>query len=56
MFESVHVKDTTIMLTLKQAFLQQADSLLDRLSKYLRARIPEVKQVHWVHKDGRNIY
>ena len=30
--------------------------LLDRLSLYLRARIPAVREIHRVHRDGVDIY
>ena len=32
------------------------EGLLDRLSLYLRARIPAVREIHRVHRDGVDIY
>lgn len=56
MFEYVRVDNTTIEVKMKKAFDDRNTALLDRLSKYLRARIPSIAEIHAVHRDGLDIY
>jgi hypothetical protein len=56
MFQRVQVKeDGTIVLKMKPAF-SSMEGLLDRVTTYLRARMPQVAQVHAVHRDGFDIH
>ena len=54
MFAEVQLRDGTLELTMRPAF-ENVEGLLDRLSKYLRARIPQIKEIHQMLRDGRNI-
>ena len=54
MFAEVQLRDGTLELTMKSAF-ENVEGLLDRLAKYLRARIPQVREIHQMLRDGRNI-
>ena len=54
MFESVRLRNGTLELTLKQS-CANVEGMLERLALYVRARMPTVKAVHEVHKDGTNI-
>ena len=54
MFESVRLRNGTLELTLRQTY-NNIEGLLDRLTKYLRARIPDLRAVHQVLADGYNI-
>ena len=47
MFETVRVQDTTLVVKLKRAFEQRSNQLLDRLTKHLRARLPQVKRLQY---------
>jgi len=56
MFHTVQVKEGgTIVLKMQPAF-SSMEGLLDRVTTYLRARIPQIVQVHAVHRDGFDIY
>ena len=54
MFSEVRLRDGTLELTMKPAF-ENIEGLLDRLSKYLRAKVPQIKEIHQMLRDGRNI-
>ena len=57
MFYSVElVGESKILLRLKQVFDERNTDLLERAARYLRARIPDVKQVTGVHRDGTDMY
>ena len=57
MFYSVElVGESKILLRLKQVFDERNTDLLERVARYLRARIPDVKQVTGVHRDGTDMY
>jgi len=56
MFESVRLVNTKIVVKLKQAFGERTESLLDRLAKYFRMRIPHVVEIHAEHREGVDIY
>ena len=45
-----------LVLQLKKAFNERNTALLDRLARYLRARIPEVRSIHALHRDGEDIF
>ena len=32
------------------------EGLVDRLAKYIRARLPQITQIHETHRDGVNIH
>jgi len=57
-FESVEFNDNgrTITLRLNRSFDAKKAQLLDRLSKYLRARLDRRVQIHALHRDGRDIW
>lgn len=38
-----------------QAFAN-VEGLLDRLAKYLRARLPQLRQIHEMHREGMKIH
>ena len=54
MFQSVRLRNGTVELTLRQDY-NNIEGLLDRLTKYFRARIPHLQGVHQVLADGVNI-
>ena len=57
MFEYVRLAEGgTLVLKLKRSFNERNEALLDRLSRYLRERIPQVKAIHAQHRDGMDIY
>ena len=56
MFVMVKISGCNINLRLKGAFNERNEALLDRLARYLRARIPEIVELHAVHREGRDIY
>ena len=56
MFERVEVNGGRVTISLKRAFGESNEGLLDRISKYLRGRIPHLGEIQVVHKDGREIY
>jgi len=55
MFESVRLVGTKLELKPKQA-CANVEGLFDRLAKYLRARIPQIKEIHEMTRDGSNIH
>lgn len=56
MFEMVQLIDAKVELKLKRSFEGSSLTLLDRCSKYMRARIPELREIHSVTRDGRDIW
>jgi len=57
MFEYVKLaSSSTLELKLKRAIDETNEGVLDRVSKYLKERIPAIVEIHAVHRDGRNIY
>ena len=42
-------------LHVPQAFAN-VEGLLDRLAKYLRARLPQLRQIHEMHREGMKIH
>lgn len=56
MFESVKVNEGgTIVIKLKPAF-SNVEGLLDRITRYLRARIPQIAAINVMHRDGMDIF
>lgn len=55
MFDYVRLVDNRLELKVKQSF-QNVQGLFDRLSKYIRARIPQIKEIHEMHRDGMTIH
>ena len=56
MFETVRLIDAKVELKLKRAFEGSSLTLLDRCSRYMRARIPELREIHSVTRDGVDIW
>ena len=56
MFESVRLANTTLVVKLKRVFEERNTALLERVSRYLRARIPTLKGFHAVHREGVDIF
>jgi hypothetical protein len=56
MFEKVQLGEAKLVLRLKRVFDERNTHLLERLALYLRAKIPQIKQVHALHRDGMDIY
>jgi hypothetical protein len=56
MFEKVQLGEAKLVLRLKRVFGERNTHLLERLALYLRAKIPQIKQVHALHRDGMDIY
>ena len=57
MFEYVKLAGrSTIELKLKKIIDETNEGVLDRVTKYLRERIPSIVEIHAIHRDGRNIY
>ena len=54
MFESVRLTRGTLEIIMREQY-NNHEGLLDRLPKYLRARIPQLKGVHQILRDGRAI-
>ena len=48
MFESVRLRGTGIELRLKRSFEQKSVSLLDRLTKHLRQRMPQCERLQYI--------
>ena len=48
--------EAKLVLRLKRVFDERNTHLLERLALYLRAKIPQIKQVHALHRDGMDIY
>ena len=55
MFDSVQVGEANVVVKLKRVFTN-VEGLMDRLAVYLRARIPHIKAINSVHRDGVDIY
>ena len=55
-FESVYLHESSVILKLKRVFGDRNDGILDRVTRYLRARLPDLKAVQVEHRDGANIY
>ena len=55
-FESVRLDDATLSVKLKRAVGETNEALLERLSKYLRARIAPPISMNVVTRDGVVIY
>ncbi|EOD11982.1 hypothetical protein EMIHUDRAFT_120222 [Emiliania huxleyi CCMP1516] len=53
MFDSVRLVGTRLELKPRQA-CENVEGLFDRLAKYLRARIPQIKDVVEIIRDGEN--
>lgn len=56
MFETVRLIDAKVELKLKRAFEGSSLALLDRCSRYMRARIPDLREIHSVTRDGLDIW
>lgn len=56
MFETVRLIDTKVELKLKGSFEGSSLTLMDRCSRYMRARIPEVREIHLLSRDGLGIW
>jgi hypothetical protein len=56
MFQNVQIKEGgKIVITMKPVF-SSMEGLLDRMTTYLRARIPQIVAIHAMHRDGFDIY
>jgi hypothetical protein len=55
MFEFVRLENPRLVLKLKKNFQGRAGVIFDRLAKYIHVRIPQVAEIHSLHKDGVNI-
>ena len=51
MFESVRLRNGTLELTMRDEY-SNTEGLLDRLAKYMRARIPGLKGIEQMVPDG----
>ena len=60
MFQTVTLSDARLKLRLKQAFNERNEALMDRLSRYLRVRVPDLREIQAVHgapgREGLDIY
>ena len=56
MFEFVQLRQGGIVVKLKRTFGETNPGLLDRMANYLRARIPQLKTVTVIHREGQDIY
>ena len=56
MFDSVQLVDTKLVVRLSPTFDERNTALLDRLSRYLRVRIPQLNTLQALHRDGLDIY
>ena len=57
MFESVELLNTRLNIKLRQSFGERNNALLERISLYLRARIPRPRlEIHALHRDGMDIW
>ena len=56
MFASVQLVDAKLVVRLRSTFDERNTALLDRLSRYLRVRIPQIKALQALHGDGLDIY
>ena len=55
MFQSVQLVSTRLELKTSMQ-CQNVEGLFERLAMYLRARIPDITEIHEMHKDGMNIH
>ena len=55
MFEFVQLERGGVVLKFKRVF-ETDRNLLDRMSVYLRGRIPQMQQIRVIHRDGQDIY
>jgi hypothetical protein len=56
MFQSVVLTDTKLVVHLCREFDERNTVLLDRCAQYLRARLPQLREFHGLHRDGLDIY
>lgn len=56
MFESVRLVNAKLVLKLKPVMDERNTNVLDRLSRYIRVRIPQIAEIHALHRDGMDIY
>ena len=56
MFDRVELDGARVEVQLKRVFDERNEALLERLAMYLRARIPNIREVHAKNRDGVNIY
>ena len=57
MFETVRLVDSSrVKVKLKRIFEERNEALLDRVSRYIKVRIPQIKEIHAVHRDGVDVY
>ena len=54
-FISVQLTGAKLVVKMKPT-LNQVEGLKDRLAKYLRARLPEIGEIHVVLRDGVDIF
>lgn len=54
-FISVQLTGAKVVVKMKPT-LNQVEGLKDRLAKYLRARMPEIAEIHVVLRDGVDIF
>jgi hypothetical protein len=55
MFSEVQLVGTTLELRPRQE-CANVEGMFDRLAPYLRARLPELQQIHELQKDGMNLH
>ena len=60
MFQTITLSDARLKLRLKQVFNERNEALMDRLSRYLRVRVPDLREIQAVHgapgREGLDIY
>jgi hypothetical protein len=56
MFDSMRLDAARLVVRLKPVFDERNTALLDRLAMYLCARIPQLVELHAIHRDGLDIY
>jgi len=54
MFETVRQRDGKLELTMTRT-CANVEGLVDRIAMYLRARVPRLRGIYQMHKDGMNI-
>ena len=55
-FKSVRLIDATLVVTLQRAYGQGNEVLMERLSRYLRVRIPQIAEIKDISGDDCFIY
>ena len=55
-FESVRLADATLIVKLKRAYGERNEVLMERLSRYLRVRIPQIAEMKDCSGDDCFIY